>query len=53
LQGIVAIAPGQLGITLDHELAEKNYFVYKSYVVFNENVQTDWTPEQFLALVRL
>lgn len=53
LQGIVAIAPGQLGITLDHELEEQNYFVYKSYVVFNENVQTDWTPEQFLALVRI
>ncbi|KAH0367322.1 hypothetical protein KCU65_g4790, partial [Aureobasidium melanogenum] len=45
-----AIAPGQLGIQLDEELTSQYYFVYKSYVVFNENVQTDWTPEQFVGL---
>ncbi|KAH0156494.1 hypothetical protein KCU67_g8295, partial [Aureobasidium melanogenum] len=40
-----------LEIKLDEELLGQYYHVYKSYVVFNENVQTDWTPEQFVGLV--
>jgi hypothetical protein len=53
VQCITAISPGQLGIRLDEDLERQSFYVYKSYVVFNENVQTDWTPEQFIALVRL
>lgn len=47
---VLAIAPGELNIKLDPEFEAQKKFVFKSYVVFNDNVQTDWTPEEFVGL---